>query len=76
MYYPRNFAYGTGAGTTGSWDTNDDEAMPENVSSRHWCSTSGHRWVDTGMKWTYCSACDVEGEWTMAHGYGVSTRRK
>jgi len=35
-----------------------------------------HEWADTGMKWTYCKVCNIEGEWDMEEGYRLSTRKK
>jgi hypothetical protein len=75
--YPKVFTYGTGVGSGfGGWDTDDDEALNSDGKPWYWCAEKGHKWVDTGMKWTYCSECNVEGEWTMAHGYGPCTRKK
>lgn len=28
------------------------------------CHYDKHKWVDTGMKKTWCKVCDIEGEWT------------
>jgi hypothetical protein len=74
-YFPAGFPTGTGM----SWDDDDDEALPWSgttpVEERHYCPAKGHLWADTGMKWTYCKACDIEGEWDMLHGYQISTRK-
>lgn len=42
----------------------------------NYCTTSGHDWADTGMKWTYCKKCNIEGEWNMKDGYTLCTRKK
>lgn len=74
MNYPTGFGYGTGSM---AWSTDDDEAMEdEQVRPWYWCGEKGHRWADTGMKWTYCLECNAEGEWTMEHGYGPCSRKK
>lgn len=59
------FPVGFPAGTGFSWDTDDDEALPDNdkqVVAKYYCAEKGHRWADTGMKWTYCQECNAEGE--------------
>ena len=76
-YFPSGFPTGTGM----SWDDDDEEALPwaggssGEVKAKHYCSEKGHVWADTGMKWTYCQECDVEGEWDMLHGYQISSRK-
>lgn len=81
---PTWYTYGTGVVSSygswdsyDSWDTDDEEAMQTPPSwSRHFCSSSGHEWVDTGTKWTYCKHCDAEGMWDMKNGYQLSDRNR
>jgi len=77
-YFPSGFPTGTGM----SWDDDDAEALPwaggsgaSEAKAKHYCSEKGHVWADTGMKWTYCQECNVEGEWDMLNGYQISSRK-
>lgn len=73
-YYPPGFSGGTGY----QWDDDDDEAMPNETPTSSWyfCAEKGHKWADTGMKWTYCTECDAEGMWDMENGYQLSDRKR
>lgn len=76
-YFPSGFPTGTGM----NWDDDDDEALPwagggsSEAKAKHFCSEKGHVWADTGMKWTYCQECDIEGEWDKLYGYQICTRK-
>lgn len=54
----------------------DDEQVDDRWGSYNPCYSGKHFWADTGMKWTYCMRCDIEGEWNMAEGYVISSRQK
>lgn len=58
-----------------SWTTDDTGDTQDSIDGQYYCIERGHEWADTGMKWTYCRRCDVEGEWNMADGYTVCPRK-
>lgn len=47
------------------------DETPDSPPARH-CHVDGHLFVNTGLLWSYCKACDEEGTWSRAEGRYVA----
>lgn len=43
-----------------TWPTSDTEWTEYQKEKAHFCQ---HKWVDTGMRKTFCKECDIDGDY-------------